>query len=303
MEDTPSPSPDPSPIPDSPPQDSAPQDSAPQDPLPGDPSDMPGRPPPRFQVNRIVMADVFGWLAAGWADYRRGGVASLSYGLIFVVVGYGLTIGLVQLDMAYLISPMIGGFLLVGPILGIGLCEISRTLERGNPPSLPTALLAFRRNGFHIMTAGLVLMIFMMIWVRIAVLIFAITFPYTSISWHNMVTHALTSLDGAIFLVLGTAVGAGFAVLAFVFGVISLPLMLDRKEDIFTAASVSLRTVRLNRRPLMGWAAIIVLFIGGGLATAYVGLIVTMPLIGHATWHAYRSMVTPLVEPEPATEP
>jgi uncharacterized membrane protein len=212
--------------------------------------------------------------------------------LIFVVSGYVLTIGLVQMDMAYLISPMIGGFLLVGPILGIGLCDISRALERGEQPSFPSALMAFRRNGFHILTAGLVLMIFMMIWVRIAVLIFAITFPYTSISWHNMVTHALTTIDGAVFLALGTAVGSGFAVLAFVFGVVSLPLMLDRKEDIFTAASVSLRVVRLNRRPLMGWAAIIVLFIGGGLATAYLGLLVSMPLIGHATWHAYRSMVT-----------
>ncbi|WP_413205134.1 DUF2189 domain-containing protein [Rhodospirillum sp. A1_3_36] len=257
----------------------------------------PSRPPPRFQVNRIVMADVFGWLAAGWADYRHGGIASLSYGLIFVVSGYVLTIGLVQMDMAYLISPMIGGFLLVGPILGIGLCDISRDLERGKPPSLSSALVAFRHNGFHILTAGLVLMIFMMIWVRIAVLIFAITFPYTSISWHNMVTHALTTLDGAMFLALGSAVGAGFAVLAFVFGVVSLPLMLDRKEDIFTAASVSLRAVSLNRKPLIGWAALIVLFIGSGLATVYLGLLVTMPLIGHATWHAYRSMVTPL-EPE-----
>jgi uncharacterized membrane protein len=238
------------------------------------------------------MADVFGWLAKGWADYRHGGLASLAHGLIFVVAGFVLTTGLVLMDLAYLVSPMIGGFLLVGPILGIGLCAISRDLERGTHPSFFSALLAFRRNGFHILTAGLVLMIFMMIWVRIAVLIFAITFPYTSISWANMVTHALTTLDGAVFLAVGTAVGAGFAVLAFVFGVVSLPLMLDHKEDIFRAAAVSLRAARLNHRPLAAWAAIIVLFIGGGMAFAYLGLLVTMPLIGHATWHAYRSMVT-----------
>ncbi len=247
---------------------------------------------PRYIIHRISSRECFDWLAHGWSDYRKSGPASVIYGLIFVIAGFCMTVGLYLVDMLYLVSPMIGGFLLVGPILGIGLCEISRALQAGEKASLWRALTAFRRNSFHILTAGLVLMIFLMIWVRIAVLIFALTFPYTSINWTNMVTHALTSWDGFAFLLVGTAVGFLFAAVAFVFGVVSLPLMLDKREDIFRAGAVSFRAVLANRRPMAIWAALIVLFIGGGLATGYIGLLVTLPLIGHATWHAYRAMVS-----------
>ncbi|MGB1027597.1 MAG: DUF2189 domain-containing protein, partial [Rhodospirillaceae bacterium] len=237
--------------------------------------------PPKFVIKEVRMGDTWIWLQKGWADYRAARMVSISYGLFFVVAGLFLTFGLVLTGLTYLISPMIGGFLLIGPILGIGLCEISRDLEQGKTPTLWRAVTAFRRNVFHIMTAGLVLMIFMMIWVRIAVLIYVITFPYAVFSWENMITHALTSIDGFLLAVVGTAVGFGFATVAFVFGVVSLPLMLDRKEDIFRAASVSFRAVLANRRTMAGWAAIIVLFIGAGFATGFLGLAVSLPLIGH----------------------
>ncbi len=246
----------------------------------------------RLRIQSVSTVQCFHWLARGWQDYRRSRSLSLAYGMVFVVAGYVLTVGLWALGLAALISPMIAGFLLVGPLLGVGLCEISRTLERGERPTLGGAFLAWRCNPAHILTAGLVVMLFLMIWVRIAVVIYAVTFPYTSASLGTMVDHALTSWDGLAFGVTGVAVGFAFASVAFVFGAVSLPLMLDRREDIFAAAGISFLAVIRNRRAMALWAALIVLFIGAGLATAFLGLAVTLPLIGHATWHAYRDLVT-----------
>ncbi len=242
------------------------------------------------RVRGVDVAEVRGWLTAGWRDMRVAGWSSIAYGMIFVVAGFAITGGLVLGGMPYLITPMIAGFLLVGPLLAVGLYDMSRRIEAGERPRLGAALLAWRANTFHILTAGLILMLFLMIWARIAVLIFALTFPYETLSLGGIAGQALTPA-GAVFLLLGTLVGGALAAIAFVTNVTALPMMLDRKVDFFSAGLVSVAAVARNPRPMLAWAAIIVAVTALGVATAFVGLAVALPLLGHASWHAYRGLV------------
>lgn len=257
---------------------------------------------PMYRIHRVQTRDIGHWLERGWADTCQAFAVSYLYGLIFVALGFAVTGGLLLLGLPYLISPLIGGFLLMGPLLAIGLLETSRSLEQGGKASLSGALLAFRRNPLHILIAGVILVLVMLVWVRVAVLIFAIAFPYIPPGVGEILIHTVTSVEGLFVLAAGTVIGAGFAAAAFVFGVVTLPLMLDQREDLFRAAMISFTAVRLNPKPMAIWAGVIVFFIGAGLVMAYVGLILTLPLIGHATWHAYRGLVTVDI-PAPGQDP
>jgi uncharacterized membrane protein len=241
-------------------------------------------------IQSVQTADCWHWLALGWKDLSARPVVSIAYGSIFVAGGLLLTVGLKWLGMLYLITPLIAGFLLVAPALSVGLYELSRRREQGEALSFFAALWAWRRNTFHLLTAGLVLMLFLMIWVRLAALIFAVSFPYTNMTMAGIIG-ALWSWDGAAFLAIGTAVGGVLALVAFVFGALSLPMMVDRRVDVFSAAIVSAQAVARNRKAMLLWAAILVSLSVIGFLSAFIGLAVVLPLLGHATWHAYRAMV------------
>ena len=243
------------------------------------------------RVNIVAVDDTFRWLGAGWRDFRRSGSVSLMYGLLFVAAGLVLTVGLYLADLAYLIAPLMAGFLLVGPALTVGLYAISRDLEQGRKPRLSAALKAWRDNPIHLLGLGLALVLFLIIWIRLAVLIFALSFPYTTPSFQAIVNTALFTGEGLAFLTMGTVVGSVMAALAFVTSVFSLPMMLDRKVDIIQALVTSVVAVAMNVRVMAVWAALVVVFTFAGLVTFYVGLAVTLPLIGHASWHAYRAVI------------
>ena len=242
------------------------------------------------RVMLIGRADVWGWLRLGWRDYCRHPGRSTAYGAVFVLLGYGLVFGLKALGMLYLITPMIAGFLLIAPLLALGFYALSRDAEQGRPPSLWRALNAWQDNSFHVITAGLLLMLFMMIWVRIAALIFALFFPYTALTWHAAF-EALLTPDGQLFLAVSTVVGGGMAVIGFTFSAFSLPLLLDRRVDAFAAGYLSGLAVLANPGPMLLWAAVIAGLTGIGLLTGFLGLMITLPVLGHATWYAYRRVI------------
>lgn len=242
------------------------------------------------RVRVVSTAAPFRWLLAGWQDYRRAKPLAIAYGLLFAGVSLAITVGLAILEQGHLIAPMWGGYFIVGPALAIGMYQVSRQLERGETPSFGSAFMAWRRNGYHVMTAGAILMLFMMIWVRIAVIVFALTFPYVTLTFSTMVEQALFTPQGWGFLALGTVIGAVFAAFAFIAAAISLPAMLDRKIDIFSAVTLSAVAVFRNLKVMMLWAAVVVTITAAGFATFYLGLIVAVPLIGFASWHAYRDL-------------
>ena len=249
-------------------------------------------------INDVSIEQPFVWLGKGWADFIRAPRLSIIYGLVYTAIGIFLAIDLHMMGMDYLIYPLTAGFILGGPVLAIGMYNVSRSLEHGRPPRPFRCIMAWRHNRYHIMTAGLVFMIFAMAWSRIAVLSFVLTFPYIGLNSEAIINQVLFTPEGIIFLIVGTLIGAALATIAFVFGVVALPMMLDRKVDIFTASLVSFLVVKKNKGAMLTWAGLIVIFIGAGLVTAYIGLAITLPLIAYASWHAYRACVDPSKWPE-----
>jgi uncharacterized membrane protein len=246
--------------------------------------------PPR--VRKIELDRPWSWLAAGWRDLRRAPQVSLAYGVVFALAGYAITLGLWWLGLVYLILPMMCGFLIVGPLLAVGLYEVSRRLEAGEPVSLGAALMAWRRNGSQIGLMGIVLLLLLFAWVRLAALLFMLFFGLEPPSVAHLFAQTFLNPDALPFLIVGTVIGGALAALAFAISAISIPFLLDRPEsNVFTAIATSVTAVRENPATMLFWAVLVAGFSAAGLITLYLGLIVILPLIGHATWHAYRDLV------------
>jgi uncharacterized membrane protein len=140
---------------------------------------------------------------------------------------------------------------------------------------------------------GMALLLMMFAWARIAALIFFLYFGLEPPSFEDLFASTFLHSDALPFLVFGTLVGGAMALLTFSISVVSIPLLLDRPQaNVIDAIATSFRTVQTNFLPMLFWAVLIAGFTAAGLATLYLGIIVTLPLIGHATWHAYRDLVS-----------
>lgn len=231
------------------------------------------------------------WLAAGWRDFTRAPAVSLAYGFMFSVAGYIVIYGLYAVDMFYLILPMAAGFTLIGPVAAVGLYDVSRRLETGQPVTFGGALRAFLSRAGTVSTMGLVLMLFLLAWIRVAMLIFALFFGDKAIPNTNFIEAVFFAPESLPFVVTGTLVGALLSTAVFTISAISLPMLLDRNVGVPHAVAASIRTVNKNPQAMALWAALIAGFTAFGLATLFVGLAVCLPLVGHASWHAYRDLV------------
>lgn len=241
------------------------------------------------KVNTITLDHPWEWLAKGWKDLTRAPKFSLAYGAVFVVVSYLLTLGLVAEDLFFIIPPLAAGFFLVAPLLGIGLYQISDTLERGEQVQFCNALTGWKRNQVHLSAMALVLV--MLAWMLAALLVFALLYHQPVPTWENFIPVVFLSGKSPAFLLTGILVGALIAAFTFAISAITVPMLMDRQVDVFTAMHTSVQAVRTNWQEMTLWACLIVMFVGIGLVTFYLGLIVAMPLVGHATWHAYRDLV------------
>ncbi|MBI1208933.1 MAG: DUF2189 domain-containing protein [Azospirillum sp.] len=231
------------------------------------------------------------WLAAGWRDLSRAPQVSLSYGAIAVAISFLLAAGLGSLGVSYLILPMAAGFMLVAPVLGAGLYETSRRHELGQPVALGDAFGAYRRNRSSLIAIGLILMLALLAWIRIALLIFALFFADLAPAHELFLDRVFYSGLTIPFLVTGTAAGFFLAAVVFSISVVSIPMLIDRNVGTMAAISASVTAVRCNPVTMIFWAGLITLFTAAGLATGFVGLALALPLIGHASWHAYRDVV------------
>jgi uncharacterized membrane protein len=245
-------------------------------------------------IRKIELDRPWSWLAAGWQDMRRTPAVSYTYGALAAITGYVLTLGLLGLGLVYLVLPLVAGFLIVGPILAVGLYEASRRGEQGHGTTLMEALGAFRRNASQIALMGVALMLLAFAWIRAAGIIFMLYWGLEPPSFEDLVVNTFLRPEALPFLILGTVVGGLLALIAFSLSVISIPFLLDREDsNVIEAIATSFRAVQTNPAPLLFWAALIVVFVAAGLLTLYLGLVVVLPLIGHASWHAYRDLVDP----------
>lgn len=249
---------------------------------------------------RIIAIDrPWEWLGAGWKDLWQAPAASIPYGLIFMIMGY-LLVYLVEAQFHYALA-LTTGFLLAGPFLAMGLYDISRRLQMGEPATLVHALTAWRQNTLPILMFGIAIGLLMIVWARLSAVLFGLIVTSQNMTLSSAVSQIFFSGSGLTFLFVFIGVGAVIAAVVFSISVVAIPMMLDRKVDFITAVLTSLTAVRANPGPMALWAALIVIFTGIGLISFYIGLVIALPLIGHATWHAYQELVDDSsIEQQPA---
>lgn len=231
------------------------------------------------------------WLTAGWRDLTRQPMMSLGYGFGVALVPLALAALLVRLELDYILFPALAGFMIVAPILAVGLYSKSRILERGEEVTFAGMFLVRARSLAQIFFAGVLLCLLMLLWMRAAVLLYALCFgvePFPGLP--HIVQLLLTEPAGWVMLSVGTVIGGLFAAFGFSISVFSIPMLLDRRTDAFTAMGTSLALVWNNLTPLVMWGAFILLLCTLGVLTAFAGFIVIFPLLGHASWHAYRAV-------------
>jgi len=239
-------------------------------------------------VRRIEPAAPLRWLAAGWRDLRAAPAASLFYGAAFALMGW--LVYFVFRHAHEYTSALTAGFLLLGPFLCTGLYDISRRLAAGQRVRLTETMTAWRANLGAFSLFALVLTVVMLVWARASLVTFALFFSSGMPSLSGFLGQ-VASPEHWDFLLTYFAVGGVFATIVFALSVVSVPLMLARGTDTVVAAITSVRALATSPLPLLLWAALIVLVVGAGFATLFVGLLVAVPIVGHATWHAYVDIV------------
>lgn len=232
---------------------------------------------------------VIDWLHAGVEDTHNAGWASLFYGLVFTVVG--IFIYTFFSGNYWLVGGLTTGFLLLGPFLATGLYDISRNIESGNQKSLfIPSLTAWWPNLFNIALFAGILLLALLAWTQLSFFIFANFFNGQYPSFMDIVINVISFKQPKFTLIYFLA-GGFFAALIFAISVIAIPLMLDKKVNAVTAALASLRACLQNPTAMLCWAFCIVVLVGVGFATSFLGLILMMPVAGHASWHVYRDVV------------
>lgn len=221
------------------------------------------------------------WVARGWADVRRAPRQSLGYGVAIALLSAIITGIGVKLGSYWAALILLSGFVFVAPVLALGLYSISRQLELGLAPTVSRCLFELRRSIGTAMVFALALLVLFLVWARAGSMVH-VFFPMQGNP---------DLRDLATFFAVGSAVGSIFALLTFTFSAFSLPMICDREADAVTAIVTSVNAVLRNKRAMFVWVLTIVGLTGIGFATAMIGLAVTIPLLGHATWHAYRETV------------
>jgi uncharacterized membrane protein len=247
---------------------------------------------PQPRIRRVPVERPWAWLVAGWDDLRANLPYSVACGLVPVAAGWLAIVLLIWLDLPYLVLPLGAGFFFVGPFLAVGLYEISRRRGIGLPLHAAGVFGAWRRNPDQLALMGALLIFVHLVWMRVAQLLFAL-FEWRSLpAWDRFADLLWFSSSSLPFLTVGMICGGALAVAVFAIGAFSIPYLLDRREaNLFEAIATSVAAIRLNPRPMALWAALIVFLVAAGIVPGLIGLAVVVPVVGHATWHAYRDII------------
>ncbi|MGJ4903287.1 DUF2189 domain-containing protein [Bradyrhizobium sp. HKCCYLRH2060] len=245
-------------------------------------------------VRRITTADIAEALTQGLRDFQAQPMFGLAFGLIYVLGGISIVLCVTAFGMVYLAYPLAAGFALIGPFVAIGLYEVSRRRELGQPMSYGGIWRTITSRG-EIGWMAFVTLFFFIIWmyqVRLLIaLLLGLNASFSSI--REFMTVVLTTNEGLLFLAIGNLDGAALSLVLFSLTVVSFPLLLERDVDFVTAMITSVRAVVTSPGPMIGWAAVITVLLIISALPYFLGLLVTVPVLGHATWHLYRRIVAP----------
>jgi uncharacterized membrane protein len=239
-------------------------------------------------VREIALTRPFAWLRQGWRDLHASFGPSLLHGLV-VAVG-GLAVVTLAMRAMPLMPGALTGFLLIGPILCTGLYELSRRIAARERPPLGHAIGAWRRGTRPLVALGLLLFAAATAWVLLSALLFKMFVAVPLDSPLRFLRYAVAGQGGWLFFLWLVAGGLG-AALVFSLTVVSAPLLLDRRVSLRTALLASVRAVGDNPGPMALWAVLIMLATAASMATLMIGFVFAVPVIGHASWHAYRDVL------------
>jgi uncharacterized membrane protein len=239
----------------------------------------------------LTPASAFHWLALGWQDFRTSPGTSIAYGLLVFLLSAIIVGGLFRFGLDYILFPALAGFMVVGPILAVGPYVKSRLIAAGEPVSLTRMIFVRPASGPQIMFTGVLLCLLMLVWMRAAVIIYALFFGLVAFPGLAHIAPMLFATPtGWAMLLVGGIVGALFAAFSFAISAFSIPMQLEQRTDALTAMGSSLALVWHNLPAMLTWAAIMLVLVLFSVATGLLGLIVVFPVLGHGTWHAYRAV-------------
>lgn len=245
------------------------------------------------EVRPVAVSDIGDVLKAGFADFRKAPVFGLFFSAIYVAGGIIIYLVYTAAGQEWWLIPVIVGFPILAPFAAVGLYEVSRRIEAGEPLVWREVLgVVFSQKDRQIPSMAMVILLMFMFWVFVAHTIFAL---FMGLSAMTNVTSSLALLlegNGPIMLLVGSAIGAGFAAVLFSITVAGLPLLLDREVDFVSAMILSVQAVIANIGPMILWGIVIAALLFLGMLPLFLGLFVALPVLGHATWHMYRRLLT-----------
>lgn len=252
-----------------------------------EPSPLPG-------IRQLSISDLGASLRAGLTDFLRAPAFGLLFSAFYVAGGMALCLVAVASGQEWWLIPFVVGFPLLAPFAAVGLYEVSRRIEVGEPLIWRQVLgVVFAQKDRQIPSMAMVILLIFMFWVFVAHTIFALFMGLQALTNITSAPTALLEGHGLLMLVIGTVVGAGFSLAIYSFTVAGLPLLLEREVDFITAILFSLRAVRANAAVLGLWGLCVAALLLLGIMPVFLGLFAVLPVLGHASWHIYRRLSRP----------
>jgi uncharacterized membrane protein len=248
---------------------------------------------PVLQVRDVEITASMRWLEKGISDFKKAPMISMSYGMLYVVAG--LVLAWLAWENPLFIATMVGGFLIIGPIVAVGFYCMSRQIEEGGTPTVSQGLDALRFNSISLISFTIVLGVLLSIWILLASVTIGLFFNNVSIGGDLWAT-VLGNEQFVPFIIVYSLVGLLIAAIAFSISAISVPLITNHRVDVMTAIITSTRAVMKNPVAMLSWALIIATLMFLGFIFFFVGLAITLPIIGHASWHAYRDLIVEVTD-------
>ena len=250
-------------------------------------------PPKMPDVKKVSFADIGNALKAGVSDFLKAPLFGLFFGGIFALGGWFILASLIYLQMPWMIIPVAIGFPLIGPFVAVGLYEVSRRLAAGEPLIWKDILLVmFHQRERQLSWMAFVVLFIFWLWIYQVRLLLALFLGFKSFSSIPRFLEIITTThEGMLFVGVGTISGAILSLLLFSATVISIPLLLDRELDFVSAMITSFKTVFKSPGPMIGWGIVVVALAIIAMLPAFIGLIVILPILGHATWHLYEAAI------------